>query len=81
MATESHPFKHYREGMSLVQLMDLFSTEEARARIGSQTSDGTKTGRYCPRVDQQRRRPASANSPFGAPTANNGFSVRTGDRS
>ena len=42
------PGKHYREGMSLVQFMDLFPTEEA-AHDWFAAQRWGKTGRHCPR--------------------------------
>ena len=71
------PGKHYREGMSLVQLMDLFPTEEAAHDwFGEQR--WRKTGRHCPRCGSTGTAPSKRQFTFWCPDCKQRFSVRTG---
>ena len=71
------PGKHYREGMSLVQLMDLFPTEEAAHDwFGEQR--WRKTGRHCPRCGSTWTAPSKRQFTFWCPDCKQRFSVRTG---
>ena len=70
------PGKHYREGMSLVQLMDLFPTEEAAHDwFGEQR--WRKTGRHCPRCGSTGTAPSKRQFTFWCPDCKQRFSVRT----
>ena len=71
------PGKHYREGMSLVQLMDLFPTEEAAHDwFGEQR--WRKTGRHCPRCGSTGTAISKRQFTFWCPDCKQRFSVRTG---
>ena len=71
------PGKHYREGMSLVQLMDLFPTEEAAHDwFGEQR--WRKTGRHCPRCGSTGTALSKRQFTFWCPDCKQRFSVRTG---
>ena len=71
------PGKHYREGMSLVQLMDLFPTEEAAHDwFGEQR--WRKTGRHCPRCGSTGTAPSKRQFTFWCSDCKQRFSVRTG---
>ena len=74
---QNAPGKHYREGMSLVQLMDLFSTEEA-AHDWFADQRWNKTGRYCPRCGSTETAPSKRQFTFWCPDCKQRFSVRTG---
>ena len=76
MAHEA-PGKHYREGMSLVQLMDLFPTEEA-AHDWFVEKRWSETGRHCPRCGSTVTTPSKRQFTFWCPDCKQRFSVRTG---
>ena len=71
------PGKHYREGMSLVQLMDLFPTEEA-AHDWFVEQRWSKTGRHCPRCGSTDAAPSKRQFTFWCPTANNALAFVLG---
>ncbi len=71
------PGKHYREGMSLVQLMDLFPTEEA-AHDWFVEQRWSKPGRHCPRCGSTNTAPSKRQFTFWCPDCKQRFSVRTG---
>ena len=71
------PGKHYREGMSLVQLMDLFPTEEA-AHDWFVEQRWSKTERHCPRCGSTGTAPSKRQFTFWCPDCKQRFSVRTG---
>ena len=71
------PGKHYREGMSLVQFMDLFPTEEAAHDWFSEQRWG-KTGRHCPRCGSVETKASTRQFTFWCPDCKQRFSVRTG---
>ena len=74
---QSAPGKHHREGITLMQLSDMFPDEDA-ARTwfeGLVWPDG----RYCPRCGSQRTHEAShAKSPYRCSDCRAYFSVKTG---
>ena len=76
MAQEA-PGKHYREGMSLVQLMDLFPTEEA-AHDWFMEQRWSKNGLHCPRCGSIDTAPSKRQFTFWCPDCKQRFSVRTG---
>ena len=76
MAHEA-PGKHYRGGMSLVQLMDLFPTEEA-AHDWFVEQRWSKTERHCPRCGSTGTAPSKRQFTFWCPDCKQRFSVRTG---
>ena len=76
MAQEA-PGKHYREGMSLVQLMDLFPTEEA-AHDWFVEQRWSKIERHCPRCGSTDTAPSKRQFTFWCPGCKQRFSVRTG---
>jgi transposase-like protein len=71
------PGKHHREGMSLVQLMDLFPTEEA-AHDWFVEQRWSKNGRHCPRCGSIDAAPSKRQFTFWCPDCKQRFSVRTG---
>ena len=70
------PGKHHREGMSLVQLMDLFPTEEA-AHDWFVEQRWSKTERHCPRCGSAGTAPSKRQFTFWCPDCKQRFSVRT----
>ena len=71
------PGKHYREGMSLVQLMDLFPTEEA-SHDWFVEQRWSKAGRHCPRCGSTATVPSKRQFTFWCTDCKQRFSVRTG---
>ena len=71
------PGKHQRGGMSLVQLIDLFSTEEAAHDWFAEQRWG-KTDRHCPRCGSTETAPSKRRFTFWCPDCKQRFSVRTG---
>ena len=76
MAQEA-PGKHYREGITLVKLASMFSTEK-KARKWFEDRVWAN-GRYCPRCGSTRTHEAShAYSPYRCTDCRSYFSVKTG---
>ena len=71
------PGRHYREGLSLIDVMDLFATEElAREWIESAI---WPNGRECPKCESKRTREASHKyMPYWCSDCRGYFSVKTG---
>ena len=71
------PGKSHREGLTLVQLMDMFPTEEAAAAWFE--SVVWPNGRHCPKCGSVRTREAShAKMPYWCTDCRSYFSVKTG---
>ena len=71
------PGKHYREGMSVVQLMDMFPNEDS-AHDWFVDQRWGKEGRYCPRCGSVATKPSKRLRTFWCTDCNERFSVRTG---
>ena len=75
--TRKAPGKAHREGLTLVQLMDMFPTEEAAAAWFE--SVVWPTGRHCPKCGSLRTREASHRyMPYWCGDCRSYFSVKTG---
>ena len=74
---QNAPGKHYRDGMSLVRLMDLFPTEEA-AHDWFADQRWNKTGCHCPRCGSIEAAPSKRKFTFWCSDCKQRFSVRTG---
>ncbi len=75
--TRKAPGKSHREGLTLVQLMDMFPTEEAAAAWFE--SVVWPTGRHCPKCGSVRTGEAShAKMPYWCSDCRSYFSVKTG---
>ena len=73
----SAPGKHYREGISLVGLMDMFPDEDtAHAWFAAQRWG--ETGRYCPHCDSVETVESKRQYTFWCQGCKKRFSVRTG---
>ena len=75
--THKAPGRHYREGMSLVQLMDMFPSEET-AHDWFVDQRWNKTGRHCPRCGSVTTKPSKRLHMFRCNDCQQRFSVRTG---
>ena len=74
---ETAPGKHYREGISLIQLMDMFSTEEDAIQWFE--SIIYESVRYCGKCGSRNTREASHRTmPYWCTDCRSYFSVRTG---
>ena len=71
------PGKHYREGMSVVQLMDMFPDEDAAHGWFAEQRWG-KAGRHCPRCGSVETKPSKRLHTFWCQDCKERFSVRTG---
>ncbi len=71
------PGKHYREGISVVQLMDMFPNEDAAHKWFVDQRWG-KAGRHCPRCGSVATKPSKRLHTFWCQDCNERFSVRTG---
>ena len=71
------PGKHYREGMSVVQLMDMFPDEDAAHGWLAEQRWG-KAGRHCPRCGSVETKPSKRLYTFWCQDCKERFSVRTG---
>ena len=71
------PGKHYREGMSVVQLMDMFPNEDS-AHDWFVDQRWGKTGCHCPRCGSVATKPSKRQYTFWCQDCNERFSVRTG---
>ena len=71
------PGKHYREGMSVVQLMDMFPDEDAAHEWFAEQRWG-KAGRHCPRCGSVETKPSKRLHTFWCQDCHERFSVRTG---
>ena len=71
------PGKHYREGMSVVQLMDMFPNEDS-AHDWFVDQRWGKEGRHCPRCGSVATKPSKRLRTFWCADCNERFSVRTG---
>ena len=71
------PGKHYREGMSVVQLMDMFPDEDAAHGWFAEQRWG-KAGRHCPRCGSVKTKPSKRRYTFWCQDCNERFSVRIG---
>ena len=75
--TQKAPGKHHRDGITLVQLMDLFPDED-RARQWFESRLWSE-GRYCPACGSTRTHEASHNNmPYRCTDCRSYFSVKTG---
>ena len=71
------PGRHYREGLSLIEVMDMFATEEA-AREWIESAIWPH-GRKCPKCGSERTREAShKHMPYWCSDCRSYFSVKTG---
>ena len=71
------PGKHYREGMSVVQLMDMFPNEDS-AHDWFVDQRWGKAGCHCPRCGSVATKPSKRLHTFWCQDCNERFSVRTG---
>ena len=71
------PGKHYREGMSVVQLMDMFPDEDAAHGWFAEQRWG-KADRHCPRCGSVATKPSKRLHTFWCQDCKERFSVRTG---
>ena len=71
------PGKHYREGISVVQLMDMFPNEDAAHKWFIAQRWG-KADRHCPRCGSVATKPSKRLHTFWCQGCNERFSVRTG---
>ena len=75
--TQKAPGKFFRKGMSLVQLMDQFPTDDA-AHDWFVEQRWSKTGRYCPHCGSTGTKPSKRRHTFWCPDCKERFSVRIG---
>lgn len=75
--TQEAPGRHYRDGLSLIEVMDMFATEkQARKWIESAV---WPNGRVCPKCGGERTREASHKyMPYWCSDCRSYFSVKTG---
>ncbi len=75
---KSGPGKAYRDGISIMELMDLFPTEERAVRWFEDARWGGE--RTCPKCDSDRTRPVKSGKPmpYWCSKCRSYFSVRTG---
>ena len=74
---QNAPGKHYREGISLVELMDMFPDEDAAHDWFVDRRWG-ETGRYCPRCGSVETVESKRRYTFWCQGCKTRFSVRTG---
>ncbi|MXX05148.1 MAG: IS1595 family transposase [Gammaproteobacteria bacterium] len=76
-SSTNQPGKHFREGLSLIEVMDMFSTEE-KARVWIESAIWPD-GRQCPKCGSEKTRGASHKyMPYWCSDCRSYFSVKTG---